>query len=369
MMYKFGDIFEFRKKAKIKAGEGKSKGQFPFYTSSNVLNKFIDEYVFEGESLIFGTGGNVSLHFARDEFAVSTDCLVAQTKNGKINTKYIYYFLVLNNHILEQGFKGAGLKHISKSYISNISIPEVDRVEQDKIVHALDKISALRRKRKEQLLLLDDYLKSFFLEMFGDPVLNNKPWKIVKLEDLITDGPQNGLYKPSSFYGSGVPILRIDCFNKGVLSHIEKLKRIEVTNEELRHYQVYKDNIVINRVNSRSHLGKCCLIPALREKTIFESNMMKFSVDKTKILPLFLSIFLTTPFIKKQILKSAKDAVNQSSINQNDVKNFDIFLPPLDLQNKFAKIVNQTKELKQKMQESLNEMNNYFNSSMQRYFE
>ena len=162
--------------------------------------------------------------------------------------------------------------------------------------------------------------------------------------------------------------MRIDCFYNGIVTDIAKLKRVVVTDEELRRFQIHEDDIVINRVNSRSHLGKCALISDISEKTVFESNMMRLTVNKTKILPLFLSKFLTTPFVKKQILNSAKDAVNQSSINQNDVNNFELFLPPINLQYKFVSIVEQVEQIKQKMRDSLDEMDNHFNALMQRYF-
>ena len=367
-MHKFSDVFEFHKKSKIKAGDGKPEGKYPFYTSSTELNKYVDDYLFDGKSLVFGTGGNASVHFAKNKFAVSTDCLVAQANTKDINPKFVYYYLSGNIHILEQGFKGAGLKHISKTYISEVTFPKFSRKKQDEIVQTFDTADNFRQKRKEQLALLDDYLKSIFLDIFGDPMENEKAWKIVKLGDVIIDGPQNGLYKPSSFYGNGVPILRIDCFYDGVVTDITKLKRVVVTDEELRRFQVHEDDIVINRVNSRSHLGKCALIPGISEKTVFESNMMRVTVDKTKVLPLFLSKFLTTPFVKKQILNSAKDAVNQSSINQKDVNNFELFLPPFNLQYKFVSIVGQVEQTKQKMRDSLDEMDNHFNALMQKYF-
>ena len=79
-MYKFSDVFRFQEKSKIKAGDGRPEGKYPFYTSSVDLNKYVDQFLFDDESLVFGTGGNASIHFAHDKFAVSTDCLVAQAK-------------------------------------------------------------------------------------------------------------------------------------------------------------------------------------------------------------------------------------------------------------------------------------------------
>ena len=321
-------------------------------------------------SVLLPRSGSVALNhraiLGQDSYMVSHICAL-EVIHPDLNNTYLYYFLRAKrfDNITK---KTTGLDAITFEDLGNIDIhfPEIGKQKQ--IIQILDTADALRQKRKEQLNLLDDYLKSVFFEIFGDPVRNEKRCKFIKLEEIIINGPQNGLYKPSSFYGSGVPILRIDCFYDGVVTDMTKLKRLAVTDEELRSFQISEDDIVINRVNSRSHLGKCALIPYLNEQTVFESNMMRLAVDKSKILPLFLSKFLTTPFVKNQILNSAKDAVNQSSINHDDVKNFKVFLPSINLQNKFASIVEQVEQTKQKMSASLDEMDNHFNALMQRYF-
>lgn len=305
-----------------------------------------------------------------EDLIVSTGFLTLKPKDG-FEGRYLYHYFRSKTfqRLKDMYCSGATQKAINNNSFKKLKVPHYEIEQQKKIGQILDAANSLCQKRKEQLALLDDYLKSVFLDMFGDPMENEKAWKIAKLYDVIINGPQNGLYKPSSFYGNGVPILRIDCFYNGMVIDITKLKRVVVTDEELRRFQIHEDDIVINRVNSRSHLGKCALIPGLSEKTVFESNMMRLTVDKTKILPLFLSKFLTTPFVKKQILNSAKDAVNQSSINQNDVNNFELFLPPINLQYKFVSIVEKIEKTKQKMRASLDEMGNHFNALMQRYFE
>src|SRR5690606_10183296 len=124
---KFKELFDYQKKSKIKAGDGLSlsEGKYPFFTSSNTLSKSLNEFLFTKTSLIFGTGGVPSVHFCEAEFAVSTDCLVAQPKEDvEICVKYFYYFFIQNDlRILADGFKGAGLKHISRKYIDEIKIP------------------------------------------------------------------------------------------------------------------------------------------------------------------------------------------------------------------------------------------------------
>ncbi|MGI6527549.1 MAG: restriction endonuclease subunit S [Caldicoprobacterales bacterium] len=109
------EAFIFLKKSKIKAGEGLDNGKYPFYTSSPQLSKYLNKYEIKEESLIFGTGGVASIHHSFGKFSTSTDCYVLQT-NGKyeIDLRFVYLFLRGNINILENGFKGAGLKHISK---------------------------------------------------------------------------------------------------------------------------------------------------------------------------------------------------------------------------------------------------------------
>jgi type I restriction enzyme S subunit len=369
-MYKFGDIFEFRKKSKVKAGEGEIKGKFPFYTSSNILNKYIDEYLFDGESLIFGTGGNASIHFARNNFNVSTDCLVAQTKNGNINTKFIYYFLLLNKHILERGFKGAGLKHISKSYISNISIPEVDRAEQDKIVQALDKVNALRQKRKEQLSLFDDYLKSVFLEMFGD----NKKFPKKKIPEIVKNrkgsirtGPFGSTLKHSEFKNEGpVAVLGID----NAVENEFKWKKLRfISNKKyqsLKKYTVYPGDVLITIMGT---LGRSAVVPSNVPLSINTKHLACISLNTKIIDPYFFSYSIyNDPYILHQLKRNIHGAI-MDGLNLSIIKDLNLFLPPTEIQRNFIEVKNSVDSIKQKMQESLNEMNDYFNSLMQRYFE
>lgn len=86
----------------------------------------------------------------------------------------------------------------------------------------------------------------------------------------------------------------------------------------------------------------------LDEPTVFESNMMRFDVDRDRVESRYVVQFLQTGFIKGQIVTAAKNAVNQSSINQQDVKGFRINVPPLSLQRDFARRVATVENLKTK---------------------
>lgn len=181
---KFKDLFWFAPKSNIKAGDGLDKGRFPFYTSSPKLTKWIDKEQHFDEALIFGTGGLASVHFEDQPFSTSTDCFVAITTNKEIKTKFVYYYLFGNIHLLERGFKGAGLKHISKKYIENLDIPVLPTETQNKIVAILDNANSIIQKREHTIEIFADLLRASFLDMFGDPISNTKNWDIELLGDI-----------------------------------------------------------------------------------------------------------------------------------------------------------------------------------------
>lgn len=158
-------------KSKIKAGDGKAEGKYKFFTSSPIQSKFVDEANYDKPSLIFGTGGNASVHFCNEPFSTSTDCLVMYGRS-KTELETIYNYLKSNIGILENGFKGAGLKHISKDYILAIEIDlpreeiQLDFLQKNRI------IDGLIEAKQAQLHLSEELVKSRFIELFGDPVYN-----------------------------------------------------------------------------------------------------------------------------------------------------------------------------------------------------
>lgn len=104
-------------------------------------------------------------------------------------------------------------------------------------------------------------------------------WDVKPLGDYIVDGPQNGLYRPKSDYGTGTRILRIDGFYDGETVEQGEWQRLRMSDEDAARYALHQDDIVINRVNSRPYLGKSTIIPELQEPAVFESNMMRMGVD------------------------------------------------------------------------------------------
>ena len=167
MFYKkINDICEYLPKSSIKAGDGKKYGLYPFYTSSDKQILFYDEYLYDAEALIIGTGGSASCNYCKGKFSTSTDNIVITSKSIKV--KYLYYYLRKNNlAVIQKGFHGAGLNHISKSYFGNIEVPYISIEKQNKIIETLDMINKQIEDNENQLFLLDELIKSRFIGQEG----------------------------------------------------------------------------------------------------------------------------------------------------------------------------------------------------------
>jgi len=261
--------------------------------------------------------------------------------NQKVDPRYFAHFFKTKHYrqTVSALAAGANISNLRNEHLEDLDIPLPSLSEQMRIAEVLDRAETLIALRRQSLSLLSALVEAVFYETFGDPSRNHYAWQVAELGEFIEFGPQNGLYKPSSLYGSGTPILRIDSFYDGTITDQTALKRVAVSDAERNVYGLQPGDIVINRVNSLDYLGKCALVPTLNEPTIFESNMMRIRVDPNRLHPRFLVHLLQSNYIKSQILQKAKKAVNQASINQQDVRMLRVILPPISLQHQFVRHV------------------------------
>ena len=250
-------------------------------------------------------------------------------------------------------------------------IPVASAEEQTEIVSHIRKIENTIDILDRQERLLDDAVKSRFIEMFGDLDSNSMGLPIMTLGQVLSVEPQNGFYKPQSYYvqdGSGTPILRVDAFYNGKVTDFRNLKRLICTEEERLLYLLKENDIIVNRVNgSIEHVGKCALIEGLIEDTVYESNMMRFHPDEMILNPVFLTNLLCTDYIRRQIKSTAKVA-NQCSVNQEDIKNLKIVVPPIGAQEQFADFVKATDKSKLAIKNIREKIEILKEATMQEYF-
>ena len=361
---KIKDLCSYAPKSRIKAGEAVDNAKYLFFTSSADENKRYTDFQFDKEAIIMGTGGNATLHYHNGKFSVSTDCLVL-LPDPQIKCKYLYYFFKSHMNVLEAGFKGAGLKHTNKKYIEDIEINKVpDLITQDRIISRLDKISENIEKLNRELGLFDSLVKARFVEMFGDPLINTKKWKECTIGELATD-VRYGTSKPS-VDGGKYPYLRMNNLTNNGELDLTDLKYIDVSDDEKEKCVVRKGDILFNRTNSIDLVGKTTLFN-LDEEMIIAGYIIRVRLN-SQILPEILAQYMNSSALKKLLRKMAKGAVNQANINAQDLQSIKVYVPDLELQNRFSNFVQQVDKSKLAVQKSLEKTQQLFDSLMQEYF-
>jgi type I restriction enzyme S subunit len=165
-------------------------------------------------------------------------------------------------------------------------------------------------------------------------------WTWATLDALIVAGPQNGLYLPKERYAAGVPIVRIDDYQIGWHRPREGLRQVTANGDEVDTYGLETGDLVINRVNSMTHLGKSMRVPSSLAGAVFESNMMRLSLSAA-VESEFVSAYLGSEIGRMRLTAEAKWAVNQASINQQDVRRTPVPIPPLAEQSSAVLLLSQ----------------------------
>jgi len=186
---KLGDICEFLPKSKRPASFGKDIGEFEFFTSSMKIKR-CDIADYNQKSLIIGTGGNANIKIGKN-FSCSSDNFIL-SNNNDITIKYIYYYLSININLLENGFVGSTIKHISKVFVNSLEIPIPSLEVQNAIVEQLDIINILKSKimhlnniiDKDQNNILTDLLMNSNSKE-SSTYCDNLQMMIYKLEENI----------------------------------------------------------------------------------------------------------------------------------------------------------------------------------------
>ena len=298
----------------------------------------------------------------------TTELIPLQPRPDLLSREFLAYYLRSPVFVAyaSQYVTGAKMPRVILDRFWAHEIPLPPLPEQRRIVDVLDHADRIRRLRVQAEVKAERILSALFIRMFGDPGRNPKRLPRVELGTVLIEGPRNGLYKPASSYGEGTRILRIDGFYGGRISGLDALKRIRASSGEIEKYGLQESDIVVNRVNSEEYLGKSAIIPALSEPLLFESNMMRLTVDESQVVPEFVLAHLQTSFTKAEILSKAKRAVNQASINQEDVKGLRILCPSQDDQKRFVAAWSRFRGVSARFADTRSVLQSLFDSLLQR---
>lgn len=289
---------------------------------------------------IFATIGEVAI--LNIDAATNQAIVGLQLKeNQKVYLKYIYYYLKSQTNNIKQLGRGVAQNNINLSVVKEMIIPIASLEKQSNIIATLSKIEKIKENRIIILNYLDDLIKSRFVELFGDPVLNEKGWNITSLESVC-----------QSIYGGGTPSKKIKEYYMGtipwvtskdmksdvIVDSIEHITEVAIDNSSTKIIPPESVLIVI-----RSGILKHTLPVCINKSKVTINQDLKALVLDERCKAIYLQYLLKA--LEKDILSGVR-AVTADNIEFNSLKKRKIPIPPINIQIEFSQMVNQINKLK-----------------------
>ena len=329
-------------------------GTYPYY-GANGLQDYVADYIFDDELVLLAEdGGNFGSKERPIAYRVSGKCWVnnhAHVLKAKPNMHVDYLCYALMFYDTEGLVNGATRQKLTQAAMRQMVIPYRDMTEQLQIIEKISQIVRAIEKRKEELQLLDQLVKSRFIELFGDPVLNQHGWRKVALEVNAT--LLNGrAYKQDELLDSGkYPVLRVGNFfsNRGwYYSDLELDDDKYCDNGDLLYAwsasfgpQIWNGGKVIYHY----HIWKVLVGEAYNKQ--FLCKLLEYATES---------------------LMGDTHGIAMMHLTKSGMEKTEFIVPPIERQEQFAAFLEQTDKSKLAVQKGLQELEILKKSLMQQYF-
>ena len=366
MKVKLGDLTKI-KTGKLDANASSEDGQYPFFTCSREPLK-ISNYSYDCECVLVAGNGDLNVKYYNGKFdAYQRTYIIEDNSGGQLYMPYLYYFMEGYIKELRRQAIGGVIKYIKLGNLTDalIELPSVDA--QKKIVNILKKAKQLLSLSNNEILKLDELVNARFVEMFGNPDINEKKWNEYKMEQLCEIGSSKRIYKNDQSL-TGIPFLRIsDLVNRMDTGS----KDCDLFIPEELFGKLKKQGLVPVRgdilLTARGTLGRCYIIQD-EDEFYFQDGMITWlSKYDERITPLYISYLFEMPGFRKQI-DSLQAGSTVAYLSISMTKKLNVMTPPIELQNQFADFVTQVDKSKVAIQKALDKTQMLFDSLMQEYF-
>jgi type I restriction enzyme S subunit len=296
----------------------------------------------------------------------SNEAIMAFIDKGveKISPEYLYYLLRAKDWSkgTNKAVMGATL---NKATLSTIKIQLHEYDNQLEIVNMLNRVSSSIDFRKQQLTKLDELIKARFVEMFGDPIQNEKCWEIKSLFDL--GYCKNGMNFHKGDHGVEIHCLGVGDFkDRSTIHEVENLPFVALNELPDPDYLLQDGDIVFVRSNGNKELvGRCLAIYPANAPVTYSGFCIRYRLTSEEASVAYLLRVLKADSVRK---KMAGRGANIQNLNQQTLSQLAIPLPPLSLQNQFADFVAEVDKSKVEVQKALDQTQLLFDSLMQQYF-
>lgn len=365
MRVKLSDVTKYAKGTQINRDDLIENGQYIYLNGGiNPSGRWNDANV-KGNTVTISEGGNSSgyVNYMTEPFWCGAHCYYLF--DGPKNTRYLYYALKSQQERLFNIRSGACMPNIKKTDLGKFEFEfDTDERKQNKIVSVLSKIDAVIGERKRELELLDELVKSRFVVMFGDVIRNSKAWQMRVFEDvaasrlgkMLDSKHQTGKYSYPYLANFNVQWFR---FN------IENLNQMDFDEDDRAEFEL-KDGDLL--VCEGGEIGRCAVWHNEIQPCFFQKALHRVRCNRQIIHPDYLAWWFKYNCDHDGFTAIAGSKATIAHLPGIKLKQLQVAVPPIELQEQFATFVAQTDKSKLIIQKSLDELETLNKALMQKYF-
>ena len=342
----------------------REEGEYPYY-GANGVQDYVSEYLFDDELVLLAEdGGNFGSKDKPIAYRVSGKCWVNNhahvlKPNKNMNVDYLCYSLMFYN--VSGMVNGATRKKLTQAAMRKMQIPLRKMEEQLHIVQQLNSIITIKKLQEQEISLFDDLIKARFVEMFGSIHESTKyPYIAVKdLTDVISGGTPSR-DRSEYWYNGTIPWVKTTELQNDVIKNVDEhitesglagssAKMVPIGTVLVAMYGQGKTRgmTAYLGIEASTNQACACILPSEKIDSMFMWKYFELSYDK---------------------LRSLAQGAGQPNLNGNMIKNFQVLVPPIELQKEFVSFVEQVDKSKVAVQKALDETQTLFDSLMQEYF-
>ena len=342
-------------------------GKYPIYGSGGIMG-YANDYLCPEDTVVIGRKGNINkpLYVATKFWNVDT-AFGLDADRTILSPKYLFYFCLDYN--FERHNKAVTIPSLTKADLLKIKMKLPSLNNQLTIVSELDQINELIRLKKEQLKDYDDLAQSIFYDMFGDPVENDKGWEVKKVCDIcdkISDGPFGSNLKSEHYVDMGIRVIRLQNIGVGKFIDTDKAYITGEYYQTLLRYTCRPGEIIIGTLGSPNL--RACKIPNEISVSIHKADCVHI-VPNNKLAnaDYWVGLFNSPTFVRNK--SNFVHGQTRGRISYGQIKEFQVPLPPLPLQQTFAARITQIEQQKAEVQKAIADLETLLASRMQYWFE
>lgn len=360
MKVKIGDLTKIRT-GKLDANASSEDGQYLFFTCSREPLR-ISSYSYDCECVLVAGNGDLNVKYYKGKFdAYQRTYIIEDNSDGKLYMPYLYYFMEGYIEELRKQAIGGVIKYIKLGNLTDALIELPSYNKQKKVVNILEKSKKIIELQDDEITKFDQLIKARFVEMFGS-IHESTEYPYVAVKDLtdVISGGTPSRDKPEYWEDGTIPWVKTTELQNNIIVNVDEYitevglnsssaKLVPVGTVLVAMYGQGKTRGMTAYLNIEACTNQACacILPSDRIDSMFMWKFFELSYEK---------------------LRNLAQGAGQPNLNGNMIKNFQVLVPPIELQKEYIDFVCQADKSKVATQKALDETQLLFNSLMQEYF-